>query len=486
MTPLSARRHVLLIVTGFGLSAAAACSSGEGTDNAGQGGSATAAGVPGTAGAAAGNAPVAGSNAGGSSGSPAGGAGGAGGASAGASAGLGGTGGNSGGGNGGASTCGTSPPVTFSENIRVNDDTGNGNQAEVTLATGPNGLAIAAWGDSRAQRTCSFSVSKDGGATWGKNVAIVNDGGDFVGDPAAAIDGGGTIYAVCQQYQDDGQIRLMTSTDGGDTWSQVRSIQPSPDKPWAAGGTEKGTLFVSWLGGQSGIKRSLDGGQTFGPIERLGNIIHGTAIATSLGGFVHVPYNLDSDRNQLRYVRSTDGGETWDDARDLIPDMGDFCFNCSPRQHPIVGAATDPSGKIVAITWTSRMPDGEDDDDVWLLYSKDGGDSWTEPIRVNDNQNPSRQFQSWVAVDGCGRVHLVWTDLRNGQNEVWYARSSDPTQGFEPNIQVTDDSGPAKTGFLGDYKGLSIVGSDLLVVWQDTRRDSGDIYASRAAGAASP
>ncbi len=485
MTPIGTERRSLLLLTWLGLLSAAACSSGgeseAGTNNAGQAGT-LAGGAAGTGVTAAGNTAVAGVNAGGSSG---GSGAGSGGTSAGTSAGVAGASAGSAG-SAGASTCGTSPQVTFSENVRVNDDSGNGNQAEVTLATGPNRLAVAAWGDSRAQRTCTFSVSKDGGTTWGKNVAIANDGGDFVGDPAAAIDGGGTIYAVCQQYADDGQIRLMTSTDGGDTWSPIRSIQPSPDKPWAAGGTAKGTVFVSWLGGQSGIKRSLDGGQTFGPTERLGNIIHGTAIAPSTSGLVHVPYNLDSDRNQLRYVRSTDDGESWDEARDLIPDMGDFCFNCRPRQHPIVGAATDPSGKVVAITWTSRMPDGEDDDDVWLLYSKDGGDTWTEPIRVNDNQSPSRQFQSWVAVDGCGRVHVVWTDLRNGQNEVWYARSSDPSQGFEPNIQVTDDSGSADTEFLGDYKGLSIVGSDVLVVWQDTRRDSGDIYASRAVGAASP
>jgi hypothetical protein len=374
----------------------------------------------------------------------------------------------------------------FSKNIRVNDDQGRGNQAEVTLATGPNGLAVAAWGDSRAERTCTFSVSKDGGMTWGQNVAISNDGGDFVGDPAAAIDGGGTIYAACQQYADNGQIRLMTSTDGGDNWSQVRSIQSSPDKPWAAGGTAKGTLFVSWLGRDAGIKRSLDGGKTFGPIQALGNIIHGTAIATSTSGLVHVPYNLDSDQNQLRYLRSTDGGQSWDNPRDLLPDMGSFCFNCAPRQHPIVGAAADPSGKVVAVTWTSRMQGGDGDDDVWLLYSSDGGESFSKPIRVNDNQKASRQFQSWVAVDACARVHVVWTDLRNGQNEVWYARSSDPTQGFEPNIQVTDDRGSADTDFLGDYKGIAVVGSDILVVWQDTRQDSGDIYSARAVGAAAP
>jgi hypothetical protein len=351
-------------------------------------------------------------------------------------------------------------------------------------------LAIAAWGDSRSERTCTFSVSKDGGATWGKNVAIKNVAGQFVGDPAAAIDAGGTIYAVCQEYvnvdQGLGNVRLMTSTDQGATWSDVQTIQAAPDKPWVGGGTTEGTVFVSWLGSKAGIKRSTDRGKTWGTTQSLGNIIHGTAIVTSDSGLVHVPYNLDSNDNQLRYLRSTDGGSSWEKARDLVPDMGAFCFQCSPRQHPIVGAASDPTGKIAAITWTSRMPGGQGDDDVWLLYSKDGGATWTEPLRVNDNATPSRQFQSWVAVDRCGRVHVAWTDLRNGQNEVWYARSVDPSQGFEANLQVTDGRGSANTGFLGDYKGLAIVGSDVLAVWQDTRKDSGDIYSSRAIGAAAP
>jgi len=313
----------------------------------------------------------------------------------------------------------------------------------------------------------------------------------FVGDPAVAIDGGGTMYAVCQQYTKSdgsaGNIRLMTSSDRGVTWSAIQSIQSAPDKPWAAGGTEDGTLFVSWLGNPGGIKRSLDHGLTWGPVQSLGNIIHGTGITTSTTGLVHVPYNLDSNRNQLRYLRSKDNGGSWESPRDLIADMGTFCFSCNPRQHPIVGSAADPTGRYVAITWASTMTGGEGDDDVWLLYSKDGGDTWTKPLRVNDNTTKSRQFESWVGVDAHGGVHVAWTDYRDGvQDETFYARAADPTKGFEKNLQVTDGRGSGNTDFLGDYKGLAIQGSDVLIVWQDTRRDGGDIYFSRAAGAAGP
>jgi Neuraminidase (sialidase) len=400
-------------------------------------------------------------------------------------------------GQGGASGAGSGgvaggPPaaVVFSKNVRLNDDTGTGRQTEVALAAGPNGLALAGWMDERATRVCAYSFSTDGGLTWSKNVSIPNSNGSFVGDPSVAIDGGGTMYAVCQQYINAGStgaIRMMTSTDKGATWSAIQTVQSAPDKPWAGGGTTDGTVFVSWLGNPGGIKRSTDHGVTWGPVQSLGNIVHGTAIVASTSGLVHVPYNLDSNRNQLRYLRSKDNGVTYEAPRDLIADMGTFCFSCMPRQHPIVGAASDPTGKTVAITWTSTMTGGQGDDDVWLLFSKDGGDTWTKPIRVNDNTAKSRQFESWVAVDNHGRVHVAWTDYRDGgQNETWYARSADPTAGFEPNIQVTDGHGSGATDFLGDYKGIVVQGPDVLVVWEDTRKDSGDIYFSRAAGAAGP
>jgi len=346
--------------------------------------------------------------------------------------------------------------------------------------------------DERATRVCAFSFSTDSGLTWSKNVSIANaSSGSFVGDPAVAIDGGGTMYAVCQQYLDAnatmGQTRLMTSKDKGQTWSAVTTVQSNPDKPWAAGGTDDGVVFVSWLGNPGGIKRSLDHGATWGPTQSTGNIIHGTAIVPSTSGLLHVPYNLDSDRNQLRYLRSKDNGLTYEAPRDLLSNMGTFCFSCNPRQHPIVGAASDPTGKYVAITWASQMTGGEGDDDVWLLYSKDGGDTWTKPLRVNDNTVKSRQFEPWVAVDVTGRVHVAWTDYReSGANETWYARSADPAAGFERNLQVTDGHGSGATDFLGDYKGIVVQGSDVLVVWQDTRRDVGDIYFARAAGAAAP
>jgi hypothetical protein len=59
---------------------------------------------------------------------------------------------------------------------------------------------------------------------------------------------------------------------------------------------------------------------------------------------------------------------------------------------------------------------------------------------------------------------------------------TDLEAGFEPNVEVTDDTG-APASFLGDYKGIAIQGRDVVVTWADTRSGT-NIYFARAVDAA--
>jgi len=381
-------------------------------------------------------------------------------------------------------------PVTFGPNVKVNDDTGTSQQTEVAMAAREDGLVFAGWIDNRTSPSrCGYSVSKDGGKTWGKNVFASTQGSGraFAGDPTVAIDEKGNLYAGCQDYASGGlgtnYILLAHSKDNGATWSEFKRIHQTLDKPWL-GGVGDGTVLVSWLGNPGGVKRSTDFGATWTEPISLGYINHGTIIAVAQTDLVHVAYNTNEDT--VTYRRSKDRGVTFEKARNLS-DQGVPCRSpCSPRSHPIIGGGTDPTGKVVAITWASRQdhPDAEEDDDVWIIVSYDSGETFSEPIRVNDNLNPSRQFQPWAAVDKYGAVHVVWTDLRdNGQNATYYARMVDPKAGFEKNVEVTDATGrPAS--FLGDFKGIAIQGRDVIVTWADTRNDTGDIYFARAKDAA--
>jgi hypothetical protein len=354
--------------------------------------------------------------------------------------------------------------------------TGKGETSEVFLAAHKD-VVVVSWVDMRSGTRCGYAASQDGGKTWGPKIITAPVSGGITGDATVGVDDEGNFYLVCQDYGVS-QLRISKSTDGAKTWTPWKSFQSSPDKPWVAG-VRNGTVYVTWLGSPGGFKRSLDGGETWEAVKSLGNLNHGTAIGTGNTGLVHLLFNAGSP---LRYVRSKDWGATLEAGRNIVSNMGASCYGCSPRQHPIVGGGSDPTGKVVVATWSARLDNSDGADDVHVVISRDAGDTWSQPIKVNDNTNNSRQFQPWAAVDGSGKVHVTWTDMRNGKNSTFYAYAGADNK-FSKNVEITDQTGNV-SGFYGDYKGITINGDDVLVVWADSRAGDVDVYFSRGKGLA--
>ncbi|MDP4587473.1 MAG: glycoside hydrolase, partial [Flavobacteriales bacterium] len=119
--------------------------------------------------------------------------------------------------------------------------------------------------------------------------------------------------------------------------------------------------------------------------------------------------------------------------------------------------------------------ENEKDTDVFVTYSDDKGDTWSQPIRVNNDPPGAHQFFTWMSVDPqTGGVHIVFYDRRglsgNATNVV-VASSVDGGSSFENRIVSETPFEPSGNVFFGDYNNISAVGGIVRPIW--TRNDKG-------------
>lgn len=95
------------------------------------------------------------------------------------------------------------------------------------------------------------------------------------------------------------------------------------------------------------------------------------------------------------------------------------------RVNPVAGTATawkgDPptlavsgDGQKVYIGWTRRVTaEKGKGTDLMLSRSNDGGVTFSEPVKVNDDSAPASHGMHSLAVDRNGNVYFAWLDERN-------------------------------------------------------------------------
>ena len=405
-----------------------------------------------------------------------------------------------------------------------------------------------------------FSVSHDSGKTWKSGFIPAEPGAppfDF-GDPAVAADRAGNFYYASLSWYG---VQVSKSTDGGGTWTTTNaapafySSSNAPDKDWIAVGPDpnvpsRDDIYVTWTqyigqGSQLWMTRSTDQGQTWSAAQAIYTPV-ASAVMSSIvpvsnpvvdasNGRLYIPFlhlsNIDAD--DIRVLSSSDGGQTFSLLNFNVPgapdaqafpnvtpgtysDCGSYRTLTIHQGRATVGvrglpryelatrlltqpAAAAANGQLFIAYNASTSPHygAGTGSEIRLLYSPDGGSTWSAPVVVAASSAAEPQHVlpaltvdpsgTHVAVvyytqDASGRVRVDWAAGTATAGQVSFAR---PTQRFAPfdlpptNITVSPDVnfptfnynvGEATCYGLGEYLSATQSTSGPIAAWGGDRQ----------------
>jgi len=357
-------------------------------------------------------------------------------------------------------------------------------------------------------------------------------------DPWVSFGPDGTLHQLALSFNDiappfepkdfDHALLASRSTDGGLTWSDPVTVIRDLDanvfndkQSITADPTDADLVYAVWdrllfpssesasvrsgfvtnaFRGPAWFARSTDGGVTWEPARSIydpgqnDQTIANQIVVLPNGTLVDLFAEFHNENSKklrgwsVRLLRSTDKGVTWSgptlvDRLQTIgitdPETGD-----PVRTGDIIpDVAVDPaSGALYAVWQDSRFSGGQFDS-IAFSQSRDGGLTWSTPIKVNltpggEPAGDQQAFTASVHVAADGTVGVTYYDFRNNTPAAtletdYFLVHCDPTTptactssaNWGDEVQVTDASfdmrlAPFALGFFtGDYEGLSNVGN---------------------------
>lgn len=343
--------------------------------------------------------------------------------------------------------------------------------------------------------------SNDGGYTWTEEQLYSPQYGVW-GDPVLICDTAGAFYFFHLSNPLSGswidRIVCQKVDSLGGEWNDGTYMglngSKAQDKEWAIVNRRNNHIYVTWTQfdqyGTSNpdyfsnimFSKSLDGGLTWSEALQINevsgdcidsdNTTEGAVPAIGPNGEIYVAW---AGPEGLVFDRSLDEGETWLENDIFICDIGggwDYAIPGIYRANGLPVTICDTSGGpnhgTIYVNWTDQT-NGSDDTDVWLVKSTDGGNTWTDPVRVNDDPPGSQQFFTWVAIDQVtGYLWFVYYDRRNYDSnltDVYMAFSTDGGENFI-NFPVSESPFLPTSGiFFGDYTNITAHDNVIRPVW---------------------
>jgi hypothetical protein len=225
------------------------------------------------------------------------------------------------------------------------------------------------------------------------------------------------------------------------------------------------TVHVAWQDMRDGnyevyYKRSTDGGNTWGADIRITNAAgnsKGPSIAVSGTTVIVVWYDSRNGRDEIYFQRSTDGGATWGGNTLLATGSGN-------SDNPFAAM----SGNTIHVAWYDTR---EGNPEIYYNQSTDGGATWGADTRLTSAAGNS--YTPCIAVNGAV-IHIAWHDGRDGNEEVYYKRSTDGGATWGADTRLTNVAESSCN------TAIAVSGTIVHIAWMDKRSGKWQIYYIRS------
>lgn len=388
--------------------------------------------------------------------------------------------------------------TNFGANVRV-DDTGTSNsiQKYCSIEVDASGGVYVVWDDYRDGSTNIYSAkSPNGGLSFNANVRVDDSGATLTSQdvPSLAVAPNGNIYAAWHDHRNNKHdIYFSASTDGGSNFGPNQRVDDTEDRyqgqiEVSIATDNAGDIYAAWMDSRNGgndiyfSKGSLGASPVFGADVRVDDATATPseqmypAIAVDSSGNAYAAWQDYRNGNADIYFARADSPGYVFGANVRVDDTG-----TGASGQTSVDIAVDGLGTVYVIWQDER--DGNPD--IYLAKSTDGGVTFSASVRVDDTATATtHQTLPSIAIDGSNNLYVVWQDNRNGIIDAYFTKSVDGGVTFEANSRIGDAGSLVARQMRPD---IAVDASgNAFVAWEDDRNGNLDIYSARSIGQTTP